>query len=53
MLLNGKFFKPDVVKAGFQYFTIDPLKFQEVTYRLVWLLEDEKLYVGVVNAFRR
>lgn len=52
-LLDGKFYRPEMVKGGFQYFVADPLDFQGASYRLVWLLEDERLYVGVVNAFRR
>jgi hypothetical protein len=52
-LLNGKFYKPEAAKEGFQYFVADLLEFRGASYRLVWLLEDGKLYVGVVNAFRR
>ncbi len=52
-LLDGKFFKPETIDSDFQYYVADPLKFEELNYRLVWLLENEKLYVGVVNAFRR
>ena len=52
-LLVGKFFKPEAIKGDFQYFRVDLLEFNGRHYRLVWLLENEKLYVGVVNAFRR
>lgn len=52
-LLDGKFYEAADAKGKFQYFVADPLDHQGVNYRLVWLLEDEKLYVGVVNAFRR
>lgn len=52
-VLDGKFYRAEMTKAGFQYFVADPLEFRGVTYRLVWLLEDDKLYIGVVNAFRR
>ena len=52
-LLDGKFYKPETVDLDFQYFVADPLKLGELSYRLVWLLENEKLYIGVVNAFRR
>jgi len=52
-LLDGKFYEPEIVKGPFQYFAADRLELQGTTYRLVWLLENEKLYVGVVNAFRR
>jgi hypothetical protein len=52
-LLDGKFYKPQAQKSGFQYFVADPLLLRGLKYRLVWLLQDEKVYVGVVNAFRR
>jgi hypothetical protein len=52
-LLDGKFYKPEAEKDGFRYFVADPLEYMGDSYRLVWLLEDERLYVGVVNAFRR
>lgn len=52
-LLNGKFYTPDETKDGFQYFAADLLEFKNLSYRLVWILEDERMYIGVVNAFRR
>jgi hypothetical protein len=51
--LNGKFYKPEMEKGDFQYFVADPLEYLGTRYRLVWLLENEKLYIGVVNTFRR
>lgn len=53
LLLNGKFYKPESQKSGFQYFVADPLVLRGLKYRLVWLLQDKKVYVGIVNAFRR
>ena len=52
-LLNEKFYTPHGEKSGFQYFVADPLVLEGLKYRLVWLLQNEKVYVGVVNAFRR
>lgn len=52
-VLDGKFYRAEMAKGGFQYFVADPLEVQGATYRLVWLLEDDKIYIGVVNAFRR
>jgi hypothetical protein len=52
-LLDGKFYEPQNQKNGFQYFVADPLELRDSKYRLIWLLQDEKLYVGIVNAFRR
>ena len=51
VLLDGAEQLPEDTKGPFNYYaTIIELK--NKTYRLVWLLEDGKLYIGVVNAFR-
>ena len=52
-LLDGKTFEPEAERDGFQYFKADPLTLSGVNYRLIWLLEKNEIYVGVVNAFRR
>lgn len=52
-LLDGKFYEAVAAKDGFEYFVADLLGHERKNYRLVWLLEDGMLYVGVVNAFRR
>jgi hypothetical protein len=52
-MLDGKTFTPEVERDGFQYFKTDPLLLDDVNYRLIWLLENDEIYIGVVNAFRR
>jgi hypothetical protein len=52
-MLDGKTFIPGAERDGFQYFKTDPLTLDEVSYRLIWLLEKDEIYIGVVNAFRR
>jgi hypothetical protein len=53
-LLDGKSFKPtDVDEDGFQYFVNDRLELAERFYKLIWLLHDKELFVGIVNAYRR
>jgi hypothetical protein len=53
LMLDGKSFEPEAEKDGFQYFKTDPLDLNGVNYRLIWLLEENEIYIGVVNAFRR
>ena len=52
-MLDGKTFEPEAERDGFQYFKTDPLMLDEVNYRLIWLLEGDEIYIGVINAFRR
>ncbi len=52
-MLDGKTFTPEIERDGFQYFKTDPLSLNGVHYRLIWLLEEHEIYIGVINAFRR
>ncbi len=49
--LNGKRELPVDVKDGFNYY-VTIIDLGSKTYRLIWLLEDNAIYIGVVNAFR-
>jgi len=53
-LLDGKSFQPiDVDEEGFQYFVNDRLEIGGMFYKLIWLLHEKELFVGIVNAYRR
>jgi len=52
-LLDNGTFIPITEKDGFQYFKTEPLVFENKNYRLIWLLEEDEIYIGIVNAFRR
>jgi len=52
-LLSGNTFEPEAESGTFQYFVSDNLIVGSKRYKLVWLLERNELYVGVVNAHRR
>ena len=52
--LNGKTFRPtDVDEEGFQYFANDHMELNHKFYKLIWLLHEKELFVGIVNTYRR
>jgi hypothetical protein len=51
--LDGREFEPDEEDPPFAYFMIDKMELDGKFYKLVWLLEDGQIYIGVVNAYRR
>lgn len=52
MQLDGKYFPPVDSKEPFRYFvTEEEVKYKK--YRLVWLLERNQIYIGIINAHRR
>ncbi len=50
--LDGEYYDFVDEKSSFKYFVKDDIEVENKLYRLVWLLEDNKIYVGVINAFR-
>jgi hypothetical protein len=51
-LLDGDYFLPESIVNGYEYFAKD-LSFKGKEYRLIWVLEKNKCYIGVINAYRR
>lgn len=51
--LDEGLFEPTTERDNFQYFETEPLYFEEKPYRLIWLLEQNSIYIGVINAYRR
>lgn len=49
--LDGRREIPVAEKDGFSYF-VTLVEYSDKPYKLVWLLEDGAIYIGVVNAHR-
>jgi len=52
MLDGGEFPRSDS-DDQFEYFVTDEMNLKGKLYKLIWLLEKDKLYIGVINAYRR
>lgn len=50
-LLDGESFLPKSIKDGFSYFASE-LRYQNNWYKLVWLLEDKEIYIGVITLYK-
>ena len=52
--LDGQTFKPTTVDTeGFEYYVNDRIKHNDKLYKPIWLLHEEELFVGIINAYRR
>ena len=45
--------EPEDIDPPYSYFTRDRIELDGKFYKLIWLLEDHQIYIGVVNAYRR
>lgn len=52
-MLDGKTFEPDAVRPPYTYYVTDRMSLRGKKYKLIWLLEEQQIYVGVINAYRR
>lgn len=51
--LDGRTFDSDDQDEEFEYFKTDPIDYDGKNYRLIWLLKDDCMFIGVINAYRR
>jgi hypothetical protein len=51
--LDGGQYEPDDSSDAFEYYVADQLELKGKRYKLIWLIEHNELYIGVVNAYRR
>jgi hypothetical protein len=51
--LDGGTYPVQDRSSSYEYFVTDKMELDGKLYKLVWLLENDQLYIGVVNAYRR
>ncbi len=52
--LDGREFTPERIdKDGFEYYVDDKMKLANKKYKLIWLLKNDELFIGVINCYRR
>jgi hypothetical protein len=51
--LDGRVFPPEDIKPPYSYFSLDKMELNGKRYKLVWVLEDDQIYIGIINAYRR
>lgn len=51
--LDGGTYPVQDRNAPYEYYVTDRMEFEGKLYKLVWLLEDNQIYIGGVNAYRR
>ena len=51
--LDKKYFEAVDVKEPYSFFVTDQMECNKRYYKLIWLLEKDEVYVGVVNAYRQ
>ena len=51
--IDGEEFEEDDINPPFAYFAKDRIYLEGKFYKLVWLLEENQIYIGIVNAYRR
>lgn len=50
-MLNNRFELPETTEDDYSYF-VTLINLESKQYRLIWLLEDNEIYIGIINAFR-
>lgn len=51
--LSGREYEPEKINSPFEYYKYEGMELNGKQYRLIWLLEEGQIYIGVVNAYRR
>lgn len=50
--IDGLVLFPESIKPPYSYFS-DEIRLNGKLYKMIWLLEDHQIYIGVINTYRR
>ena len=53
ILISKVIIDPDDEKTPYAYFVTDKIESGGKLYKLIWMLENHEIYIGVINAYRR
>lgn len=53
LTLDGQEHVAEIIQETYTYFVTDKIDFRGHLYKLIWLMEDQHVYIGVINAYRR
>ncbi len=53
MLDNSEELPKSTDDAGYEYYVSDKINLNDKLYKLIWLLHENEVFIGIVNAYRR
>lgn len=53
LLDNAEELPKTIDEAGYEYYVSDKLNLNNKLYKLIWLLHENEIFIGIVNAYRR
>ena len=51
--LNEREFEVESTDGTYEYYVTDDLILEDKVYKLIWLLEENEIYIGIINCYRR
>lgn len=51
--LDGGKYEPEATVPPYNYYSNDRIFLRGKYYKLIWLLQEDEIYIGIINAYRR
>ncbi len=53
VMLDQRAFDPVKTRGEFEYYVEDKMRLDQKFYKLIWILHESEVFVGVINCYRR